>query len=183
MTTKPDAQATYEKWLGSRADDPTLPHDLIRDAFLAGIKAERQGRMPSDADYCTDPDNCRRCQTIPEHRGDMRHAGIGNYPEPTASAEPVYQVQYNNEGWRDASASRYEAVGKAMAYSDASRWERRIVYAAPVAAQAQPIQWPVIPPPKGQSPVLFEDGYAEGWAKCLSECQRAVARATKENNE
>lgn len=44
MTTETDIQATYEKWLGSRADDPTLPHDLIRDAFLAGVEAERQTR-------------------------------------------------------------------------------------------------------------------------------------------
>lgn len=46
---------------------------------------------------------------------------------------------------------------------------------APVATQAQPIQWPTMPPRKGQSPVLFDDGYAEGWAKCMSECQKAVA--------
>jgi hypothetical protein len=24
----------------------------------------------------------------------------------------------------------------------------------------------IMPPSKGQSPVLFEDGYAEGWSKC-----------------
>jgi hypothetical protein len=65
---------------------------------------------------------------------------ISAAPDPVAQ-EPVYQVQYNNEGWRDASASRYEAVGKAMAYSDASRWERRIVYAAPVAAQPPVVAW------------------------------------------
>jgi hypothetical protein len=65
-------------------------------------------------------------------------ASLGHPVRISVAQEPVYQVQYNHEGWRDASASRYEAVGKAMAYSDASRWERRIVYAAPVAAQAQP---------------------------------------------
>jgi hypothetical protein len=36
------------------------------------------------------------------------------------------------------------------------------------------IQWPTMPPSKGQSPVLFEDGYAEGWAKCLEACQIAL---------
>ena len=46
---------------------------------------------------------------------------------------------------------------------------------APDAAEVNSFQWPVMPPSKGQSPVLFEDGYAEGWAKCLEECQRAVA--------
>lgn len=37
------------------------------------------------------------------------------------------------------------------------------------------MKWPIMPPNKGQSPVLFEDGYAEGWAKCLSQCQQAYA--------
>lgn len=47
-----------------------------------------------------------------------------------------------------------------------------------VRDQASEIQWPVIPPSKSQSHVLFEDGYAEGWAKCLAECQAAI-RALK----
>ena len=48
--------------------------------------------------------------------------------------------------------------------------------AAP-AAVAEPMAWPVMPPSKGQSPVLFEDGYAEGWAKCLEACRAALAAA------
>lgn len=44
-----------------------------------------------------------------------------------------------------------------------------------LAAQVHPIQWPTMPPSKGQSHVLFEDGYAEGWAKCSAECQKAAA--------
>lgn len=47
------------------------------------------------------------------------------------------------------------------------------------ALAAQPaapaIQWPTMPPSRGQSSVLFDDGYAEGWAKCLSMCQQAVS--------
>ncbi|KAK51366.1 hypothetical protein [Bordetella bronchiseptica] len=43
---------------------------------------------------------------------------------------------------------------------------------------AEPIQWPTMPASKGQSPVLFEDGYAEGWAKCMDECRRAVSGAS-----
>lgn len=46
---------------------------------------------------------------------------------------------------------------------------------APVAGS---IQWPTMPPSKGQSPILFEDGYAEGWAKCIDECKRAVSAAS-----
>jgi len=41
MTTKTDTQAAYEKWLGARADDPSLPHGLMRDAFCAGVEAGR----------------------------------------------------------------------------------------------------------------------------------------------
>lgn len=41
-----------------------------------------------------------------------------------------------------------------------------------------PVQWPTMPPSKGQSPVLFEDGYAEGWAKCMDECRRALVAAS-----
>lgn len=57
MTTKTDTQAAFEKWLGARADDPSLPHGLMRDAFCAGVEAGRQGhvrdatkRAPSDDD-------------------------------------------------------------------------------------------------------------------------------------
>ena len=46
----------------------------------------------------------------------------------------------------------------------------RIISTAPQQAAA-PVAWPTMPPSKGQSPVLFEDGYAEGWAKCLSACK------------
>ena len=42
-------------------------------------------------------------------------------------------------------------------------------------APAQPVTWPTMPPSLGQSPVLFEDGYAEGWAKCLQSIQDLFA--------
>ncbi len=48
---------------------------------------------------------------------------------------------------------------------------RRALASTPLPA---PIQWPTMPESKGQSPVLFEDGYAEGWAKCMDECRRAL---------
>lgn len=43
------------------------------------------------------------------------------------------------------------------------------------AAQRDALQWPVMPKSIGQDPILFEDGYAEGWAKCLSQCKAALA--------
>ena len=42
---------------------------------------------------------------------------------------------------------------------------------APAPAPA----WPTMPPRKGQSHVLFEDGYDEGWAKCLEACKAMFA--------
>lgn len=41
------------------------------------------------------------------------------------------------------------------------------------------IKWPSMPPSKGQSSVLFEDGYAEGWAKCLEACRAAAEAAAQ----
>lgn len=38
-----------------------------------------------DVDYCTDPNNCNRCMTHPDHRGNMEHAGIGKRPDDSAS--------------------------------------------------------------------------------------------------
>lgn len=40
---------------------------------------------------------------------------------------------------------------------------------------AEPVAWPTMPPSRGQSPVIFEDGYTEGWAKCLDACKAAIA--------
>lgn len=61
---------------------------------------------------------------------------------------------------------------------------RAALSAAPAApqpaAQQGEIAWPEMPPRKGQSPVLFEDGYDEGWAKCLEACKAALAAQAQE---
>ena len=95
MTTKTDTQAAFEKWLGARADDPSLPHGLMRDAFCAGVEADRQGRMPSDDEIlaCLRPlysgdevaamgaaDDLRTAHLL------LSHFGSG---QPAASAEPL----------------------------------------------------------------------------------------------
>ncbi|WP_238919366.1 hypothetical protein, partial [Achromobacter xylosoxidans] len=66
---------------------------------------------------------------------------------------------------------------------DRSAWEMPVgtpVYYSALASApvADAIQWPTMPESKGQSPILFEDGYAEGWAKCMGECRRAVSQAS-----
>ncbi|ROT45054.1 hypothetical protein [Pusillimonas sp. NJUB218] len=63
--------------------------------------------------------------------------------------------------------------------SDWQEFRRCFEYLAEWAAgrapqPAEPIAWPEMPPSKGQSQVLFEDGYAEGWAKCIDMCKAAV---------
>lgn len=40
--------------------------------------------------------------------------------------------------------------------------------------------WPTMPPRKGQSHVLFDDGYEEGWAKCIEACKAAVLKSQQE---
>lgn len=45
MTTKTDIQAAFDAWLGQRANDPTLPHGLMRDAFCAGGEAGRADHL------------------------------------------------------------------------------------------------------------------------------------------
>ena len=39
-----------------------------------------QPQVQEPLDYCTDPYNCRRCKTHPNHRWAMEHAGIGKRP-------------------------------------------------------------------------------------------------------
>lgn len=66
----------------------------------------------------------------------------------------------------DRLGSEYDDV-------DPRAWKHLLVY-APQAAQGE-VAWPAMPPSKSQSPILFEDGYAEGWAKCLEACKAALA--------
>jgi hypothetical protein len=40
-----------------------------------------------------------------------------------------------------------------------------------------------MPPSIGQSPVLFESGYDEGWAKCMSMCKAAMTSPPKRQPE
>jgi hypothetical protein len=45
--------------------------------------------------------------------------------------------------------------------------------------EQKPVAWPTMPPSIGQSPVLFESGYDEGWAKCMSMCKAAMTSPPK----
>ncbi|MBH2008345.1 MAG: hypothetical protein I8H71_01460 [Xanthomonadaceae bacterium] len=57
-------------------------------------------------------------------------------------------------------------------------WQQSAAQPATQAGAA--IVWPTMPPGLKQSAVLFEDGYAEGWAKCLTECKKAVLKGAAE---
>lgn len=70
------------QWLESIGIATTLNQSLpalqvIVAALTTAARAAEPERIP---DYCTDPDNCTRCKTHPDHRGDMEHAGIGKRP-------------------------------------------------------------------------------------------------------
>ena len=84
------------------------------------------------------------------------------------------------EAWASQSVGRVwrdTAPGRTEDYLDASTnlcwraWQARASLAA--SAGSEPVAWPTMPLSLGQSPVLFEDGYAEGWAKCLAMCKAA----------
>lgn len=84
--------------------------------------------------------------------------------------------------WRPADVPT-NGVAHIETKGKADTWVGKAPFAAPAEA-TQPTQaeaeseretWPVMPPSKGQSPILFEDGYAEGWAKCLAACQEREA--------
>lgn len=40
-----------------------------------------------------------------------------------------------------------------------------------------PLKWPIMPKSRGQSSVLFDDGYEEGWSRCLEECRQMIDAA------
>jgi hypothetical protein len=87
-----------------------------------------------------------------------------------------------------AALARQEQT-KPAAWIDGSGHPRHISYVQsaterrlygplrPLYERQLSIAWPAMPPRKGQSPVLFEDGYDEGWAKCLEACKAAVESA------
>jgi len=148
MTTKTDIQATYEKWLGSRADDPTLPHDLIRDAFLAGVEAERQTRgQPAVGEEIHVHIEGLDVLTLP-----LASSGIGaprfvvHVPaQPDVSLTPDVQTDRQDRMPSDAEILAClrplysNDVAAEMGAEDDIRTARLLLsrYAAPVAAQAQ----------------------------------------------
>jgi Lar family restriction alleviation protein len=54
-------------------------------------------------------------------------------------------------------------------------WNRRAaVESALRAAVPDGLKWPTMPKSQGQSNVLFDDGYEEGWSRCFEECRQML---------
>ena len=62
-----------------------------------------------------------------------------------------------------------------------AEWEIAItaIKEALTQPEQEPVAWPTMPPSIGQSPVLVESGYDEGWAKCMSMCKAAMTSPPK----
>ncbi|WP_368647775.1 hypothetical protein [Castellaniella ginsengisoli] len=143
----------------------------------AEVRCNHCGWLGADADLVRDvaadePDDgaadvCPQCKRI----GDLQDIG-----QSAASAEPVGWLR-NERGLAEGPATLDPLFILGKPRRDGYRATYSPVYAAPVAQEPVlgRINWPTMPSRKGQSPVLFDDGYAEGWAKCMSECQKAVA--------
>lgn len=54
--------------------------DHLRKVLAQNTQAGQGDAVPMGIDGCTES-NCPRCKTHPDHRGDMKHAGIGSYPD------------------------------------------------------------------------------------------------------
>jgi hypothetical protein len=83
--------------------------------------------------------------------------------------------------WLDEGSNR---VGYDTWCGDDYRWNTsHWMHIPPLVAQAVPqavpdgLKWPTMPARKGQSNVLFDDGYEEGWSRCLAECSQMLAAA------
>jgi hypothetical protein len=70
------------------------------------IDQAQQEQEPTWTDGCTE-ENCQRCRTHPNHRGNMQHAGIGSYPPAPKQAEP--------EGYKLVPAEPTEAQWNGLA--------------------------------------------------------------------
>jgi hypothetical protein len=92
-------------------------------------------------------------------------------PQPAAPAPVVQPEPVNDKGWTAAEHRVHVAAAGCGPQPFVP------VTNAPV------VQWPTMPPSKGQSPVLFEDGYAEGWAKCLQAIKELHGAQTINNQE
>jgi len=115
-------------------------------------------------------------------------AAPGAHPAP--AAQPVAIPQ----GWRLVPAEPTLEMMAACGYAGEAahariacvRDWRAMLAAAPAAPMLNGLTasetdgWPEMPPNKGQSPILFEDGYAEGWARCLQECQKVATLTAAE---
>jgi hypothetical protein len=150
----------------------------------AGWKIERSGQSVGVIEV-TAPDGTRWCVVAPTDEDD-RERKIGAFfhelcaamltpPVDAVPGEPVAPI-----GWRYrdfASPHWIVSWGPDEPYISWASYLIEPIFAAPVASRAgmEPVKWPTMPPSKGQAPVLFEDGYAEGWAKCLSMCKAAIA--------
>lgn len=192
MTTKTDTQAAFEKWLGARADDPSLPHGLMRDAFCAGVEADRQGRMPSDEEI--DKLSHGFALQYQDHVRGFARALLSRYSSglPAASAEltdlglirvgrlpTMNQDEYPDlsDWWVQLRIGNDGDEVLARVYGDTPEQarSRAVALAAPVAAQAQRVVNQQMTTAASDvladtQRMIIEAAEQRGYARAIAEC-------------
>ena len=120
----------------------TAPALLIWHLSMFGKTDMRPGIDPAkvDVDYCTDPNNCNRCKTHPDHRGDMEHAGIGKRPTTVVNRSEHQGLTNYPEGVDMVAGSMQTSRGHAINvmrnqvvpddfFSHKDAWRNAIVHA------------------------------------------------------
>lgn len=75
------------------------------EVIIAKIKTLTDNRDAAGVDGCTES-NCQRCLTHPDHRGDMKHAGIGSTPTAAPAGDAVAYLDIGVGGYLDLGTEK-----------------------------------------------------------------------------
>ena len=89
MTTQNPAQDVSDAAIAAAFREADGKWFQSQHELRTWVEARARELQQAQLDGCTES-NCQRCTTAPYARGDMKHAGIGSYPNATPqSSAPV----------------------------------------------------------------------------------------------